>query len=107
DEDRADAVAALQQGYEESGIGRRPLVRNTLLGAVGALGLPAVVLLRDLGPLPKDVVDPENGKGLEHTLWKRGERIVRDVIGTPILASELEVGDLVNCQPEILLATDE
>jgi len=107
EDDRAGALAALDLGIEESGIGRRPLVRNTLLGAVGALGLPAIVLLRDLGPLPSEVVDPERGKGLEHTLWKRGERVVRDVVGTPILASELEVGDLVNCQPEILLAFDE
>ncbi|WP_110238731.1 ubiquinol-cytochrome c reductase iron-sulfur subunit [Nocardioides gilvus] len=106
-EDREDVLASLELGIAESGISRRPLVRNSLLGAVAALGLPAVVLLRDLGPLPKDVVDPERGKGLEHTLWKKGERIVRDVIGTPILASELQVGDLVNCQPEILLATDE
>ena len=106
-EDRASALAALDLGIAESGISRRPLVRNTLLGAVAALGLPTVVLLRDLGPLPSQVVDAERGKGLEHTLWKRGERIVRDVVGTPILASELEVGDLVNCQPEILLAYDE
>ncbi|GGD18175.1 ubiquinol-cytochrome c reductase iron-sulfur subunit [Nocardioides daphniae] len=107
DEDRATAVAALEVGIEESGIARRPLLRNTALGAVGAFALMPILLLRDLGPLPKDVVDPERGKGLEHTLWKKGERIVRDVIGTPILASDLEVGDLMNCQPEILLATDE
>ncbi len=70
---------------------------------------PAVVLLRDLGPLPfsDEVVDPENGGGLEHTIWKAGERVVRDVLGTPIKVSDLEVGDLVNAQPAAIFEVDE
>jgi ubiquinol-cytochrome c reductase iron-sulfur subunit len=98
-EDREATVAALNQGIEESGIGRRPLVRNTLLGAVGMLGLPAVVLLRDLGPLPGDT--------LAHTIWESGMRLVRDVAGTPIKPSDLEIGDLVNGAPEALFPTEE
>ncbi len=98
EEDREATLAALGAGLEESGIGRRPLVRNTLLGAVGILGLPAIVMLRDLGPLP--------GDKLNHTLWRKGMRVVRDVVGTPIKVSELEIGDLVNAEPEILFATD-
>ena len=47
------AVAELTAGAEESGIGRRPLIRNTLLGALGLFALPLVVPLRDLGPLPQ------------------------------------------------------
>lgn len=109
EEDREATLAALNAGLEESGIGRRPLVRNSLLGAVGALGLPAIVLLRDLGPNPwsDEVVDPENGGGLEHTLWAEGVRVVRDVVGTPIKVSDLEIGDLVNCQPARMFETDE
>ncbi|NYG58050.1 ubiquinol-cytochrome c reductase iron-sulfur subunit [Nocardioides daedukensis] len=95
EEDREETLAALQAGLEESGIARRPLVRNTLLGALGFVGLPLIVGLRDLGPLP--------GKTLEKTVWKEGTRIVRDVIGTPIRPSDLEVGDLVNAQPEGLV----
>ncbi|KAB2808788.1 Rieske 2Fe-2S domain-containing protein [Pimelobacter simplex] len=99
DDDREVAVQALTDGINESGIGRRPLIRNSLLGAVGLLGLPAIVMLRDLGPLP--------GKKLYHTIWGSGTkqapmRIVRDGIWTPILASDLEIGDLVNCQPDAL-----
>src|SRR5690606_18252825 len=37
DEDRQATLAALDAGLQDSGIGRRPLVRNSLLGAVGAL----------------------------------------------------------------------
>ena len=44
DEDREATVAQLVQGTEESGIARRPLVRNSLLGAVTVLLAPAVVL---------------------------------------------------------------
>ncbi|TIC88698.1 Rieske (2Fe-2S) protein [Nocardioides sp. GY 10113] len=104
DEDREASLEALNAGLAESGIGRRPLVRNSLLGAVGLLGLPAVVMLRDLGPLP--------GDKLEHTIWGQGGktvdgrkvplmRVSRDAIGTPILASDLEIGDLVNAQPDV------
>lgn len=98
-EDRAATLEALSLGTEESGIARRPLVRNTLLGAVGLLGLPAVVLLRDLGPAP--------GDKLANTIWAKGMRVVRDVVGTPIMASELEIGDLVNAAPEALFPTEE
>jgi ubiquinol-cytochrome c reductase iron-sulfur subunit len=98
-EDRAATLAALDAGIDESGIGRRPLVRNTLLGSIALLGLPTIVLLRDLGPLP--------GDALEHTIWDRGMRVVRDVLGTPIKPSELEIGDLVNGAPEALFPTEE
>lgn len=99
EEDREATVAALQAGLEESGIARRPLIRNSLLGAVGLLGAPAVVLLRDLGPLP--------GDKLKTTVWTKGMRLVRDVVGTPILASDLEIGDLVNGAPEALFPNEE
>ncbi|WP_347565515.1 Rieske 2Fe-2S domain-containing protein [Nocardioides sp. IC4_145] len=109
DEDRTATLAALNAGLEESGIGRRPLVRNSLLGAVGLLGLPAIVLLRDLGPLPGDVQDDQEypGAGLERTVWTKGMRVVRDVIGTPIRAADLEIGDLVNAVPEAFFEVDE
>ncbi|GAA4112349.1 Rieske 2Fe-2S domain-containing protein [Nocardioides fonticola] len=98
-EDREATIAALQAGLEESGIARRPLIRNSLLGAVGLLGAPAIVLLRDLGPLP--------GDKLKSTIWTKGMRVVRDVVGTPIKAADLEIGDLVNAAPEALFPTEE
>ena len=92
-EDRDETVAQLSQSLEESGLGRRPLIRNSLLGAMAALGLPAIIALRDLGPLP--------GDKLAHTVWRKGMKVVRDVAGTPIKVSDLEVGDLVNAEPEV------
>jgi ubiquinol-cytochrome c reductase iron-sulfur subunit len=93
DEDRTDTVAILQTGLEESGIGRRPLIRNSLFGAMGALGLVAILPLRDLGPLP--------GDKLFHTVWKKGMRVVQDVSGTPIKPSDMEIGQLVNGEPAV------
>ena len=99
DEDRDVAVSALNQGISDSAIGRRPLIRNSLLGAVAALGLPAIVALRDLGPLP--------GTALERTVWKRGMRVVNDVSGTPIKPEQMEIGQLVNAEPAVFFAVDE
>lgn len=101
-EDREATVAALNDGLEESGIARRPLIRNTLLGAVGFLGLPTVVLLRDLAP--GNALDVSK---LATTIWEPGMRLVRDVVGTPILASEIEQGDLINAAPEAMFPTEE
>lgn len=98
EEDRAVALQALSDGADDSGIGRRTLVRNSLLGALGLLGVPLVVALRDLGPLPS---------GLEKTLFTEGMRVVRDVTGTPIRPADLEIGDLVNAQPAAIFETDE
>lgn len=99
DEDRATTLAALDDGLQESGLGRRPLVRNTLLGAVGLVGIPAVIGLRDLGPLP--------GDKLYHTVWAEGMRVVRDVVGTPVKVSDLQIGDLMNAEPEALFPSEE
>jgi ubiquinol-cytochrome c reductase iron-sulfur subunit len=98
-EDREATLAALGQGAEDSGIARRPLIRNSLLGAVAMLGLPAIVALRDLGPLP--------GQALERTVWRKGMRIVNDVSGTPIRPDEIEIGQLINAEPAVFFETDE
>jgi ubiquinol-cytochrome c reductase iron-sulfur subunit len=109
DEDREETVRVLALGADESGIARRPLVRNSLLGAVGVLLAPAVVLLRDLGPTNAQVTEAQDypGAGLEHTVWTEGMRVVRDVVGTPIRPGDLEIGDLVNAEPELIFAVDE
>jgi ubiquinol-cytochrome c reductase iron-sulfur subunit len=96
DADRVEAVALFQQGVSDSGIARRPLIRNSLLGALATLGLPAILALRDLGPLP--------GGDLASTIWKKGMRLTNDVAGTPIKPDEVEIGQLINGEPAIFYA---
>jgi ubiquinol-cytochrome c reductase iron-sulfur subunit len=97
EEDRVAVMKDINAGIEESGFGRRPMIRNSLLGSMALLGLPAVVLLRDLGPLPHSQ---------RETVWKKGMRLVNDVTGTPIKPSDMQVGQLVNGQPAVVYETD-
>jgi len=90
--DRDGAVQALQQGGEESGIGRRPLIKATAAGALGLFGLPFIVALRDLGPLP--------GDRLSRTMWKAGMRLVSDPEYGPIRAEDVTIGSVFHVMPE-------
>jgi ubiquinol-cytochrome c reductase iron-sulfur subunit len=93
EKDRTETVGMVMQGIDDSGIARRPLVRNSLLGALGLVGLAPILMLRDLGPLP--------GDKLAHTVWKKGMRVVQDVDGARIKPSDMVIGQLVNAEPEI------
>ncbi|WP_336922697.1 cytochrome bc1 complex Rieske iron-sulfur subunit [Aquipuribacter sp. SD81] len=90
-EEQADAAQILRDGVGESGIGRRPLIRNTLIGAAALAPLPAVLLLKDTGPNPEGV--------LAETIWTGGTRLVTDPTGDPIRATDLVVGQVVHVQP--------
>lgn len=94
-DEQAGAVAAIEAGTEESGIGRRKLIRNSLLGAVALLPLPIVFILGDLGPL-----SPNPARVRASTIWEPGMRVVNDVTFEPIRPEDLEVGQLVNAMPE-------
>lgn len=97
-EDRADTLKDLNDGINESGFGRRPMIRRSLFLSMGFLALPTVIMLRDMGPLPH---------GHRNTVWKKGMRVVNDVAGTPIKPSDLQVGQLVNAEPAIMYEKDE
>jgi ubiquinol-cytochrome c reductase iron-sulfur subunit len=98
-EDAATVLAAVKLGNEESGFGRRKLIRNSMLGALGALGLPAIVFLGDLGPLPEGLPS--------RTVWRKGMRVVNDVTGEPIRPADMAIGQLVNAEPDILVENEE
>ncbi len=95
-DDREAALTAFRAGAEESGFGRRKLVRNSMLGAMAMLGLPAIVVLRDLGTLP--------GDKLEHTVWKKGVRVVNDVTGKLIRPADIQIGQLINAEPSLFFS---
>jgi ubiquinol-cytochrome c reductase iron-sulfur subunit len=93
DEDRAEFVKTVKAGAGAAGLGRRPLIKRTLGLALGLSGLTPLLLLRDLGPLPKD--------DLTKTSWKAGTRLVTDPGDRPIKASDLEVGAVAQTLPEL------
>ena len=92
EQDRADAVRIMSEGGAESGLGRRPLIRNSLIGALALVPLPALIFLRDLGPLP--------GNDLRTTVWKPGTRLTLDPEGGPIKASDMTIGSVAHVKPE-------
>jgi ubiquinol-cytochrome c reductase iron-sulfur subunit len=96
EEDRQAAVRIVDDIVEETGIKRRPLIRNTLLGAVALAPLPAVAIFGDLGPRPDNK--------LAHTMWAPQDgqlkRLARDPDGTPIKASDVTIGSAFHVIPE-------
>jgi ubiquinol-cytochrome c reductase iron-sulfur subunit len=104
---KIEAIAEFKQGLEDSGIQRRPLILRTLIGAMAVLPLPALWILRDLGPLP--------GTSLRHTVWAAGELIINDATvsldgttGQGVRPEDLTVGTLVMARPAAALqAGDE
>ena len=93
DEDREEFVKTVKAGAGAAGLGRRPLIKRTLGLALGLSGLTPLLLLRDLGPLPK--------AELTKTSWKAGTRLVTDPGDRPIKASDLEVGAVAQTLPEL------
>jgi ubiquinol-cytochrome c reductase iron-sulfur subunit len=94
EETRDAAVEMFSQANAESGFTRRSLVRNTLLGALVAAPIPAVVLFRDLAPAKDPIALMKN------TMWEPGLRLTRDPSGLPIKASEVTIGSAFHVIPE-------
>jgi ubiquinol-cytochrome c reductase iron-sulfur subunit len=96
EDDRQAAVRIVEDIVEETGIKRRPLIRNTLLGAVALAPLPALAVFGDLGPRPDNT--------LAHTMWApqdgKLKRLTRDPDGTPIKASDVTIGSAFHVIPE-------
>ena len=90
---RHDAVETIAAGGTASQLGRRPLIKYTLGGALGLFALPLLVQLTgSLGPLPH--------ADLSTTFWRRGMRLMRDPEMTPIRLSDVTLGSVFHVMPE-------
>ena len=96
--DRVDAENIINQVIEETGIKRRPLIRNTLIGAIALAPIPAVFMFRDLDRSGKNA--NEMIEQLRHTMWDTGVRLTRDPSGTPIKAADVSIGSAFHVIPE-------
>lgn len=85
---------AIMKGFEESGLPRRKLLRNTLLLGAGSLAAMPLPLLLDLGPYA------HKERAMRTTAWKKGMRLVRRN-GTPIRLGDLAIGSLETVYPDI------
>ncbi|MFF8912630.1 Rieske 2Fe-2S domain-containing protein [Streptomyces sp. NPDC015032] len=89
---KAKVLADFAAGAEESALGRRKLIRNTMFGALALVPLSGVVLLRDLGPLPE--------KKLRKTLWSKGKQLINMNTMEPLRPEDVAVGSLTFAMPE-------
>ncbi|QTV80961.1 ubiquinol-cytochrome c reductase iron-sulfur subunit [Microbacterium sp. NIBRBAC000506063] len=106
DTTREAAIQAFADANEESGFGRRTMIRNSLFAALVASIVPGVVLFRGLAPHPgSNPNDPLVGNPvalLSRTWWTQGERLARDPSGTPIRAADVTLGSAFQVMPESL-----
>jgi ubiquinol-cytochrome c reductase iron-sulfur subunit len=93
DADRAAFAETFEEGADTSQFVKRPIVRRTLIAATVPVVVAPILLLRDLGPLPR--------KSLDHTVWKKGTRLIVFGSNRPLTAAEFSSpGASVSVVPE-------
>ncbi|MBS1698342.1 MAG: Rieske 2Fe-2S domain-containing protein [Actinobacteria bacterium] len=104
DSTREAAIQAFAEANEESGFGRRVMIRNSLIAAVVASVVPGLALFRGLAPhsTPENPIAGDPVKLLQHTMWRKGMRLAHDPDGTPIRAADITIGSAVHVIPEPL-----
>jgi ubiquinol-cytochrome c reductase iron-sulfur subunit len=92
-QDRAAFKETWEEGAEASQFVKRPMVRRSLIAATVPLAVAPLILLRDLGPLP--------GTSLDHTVWRKGRRLVVYGTGRPITPAEFSSpGGIISVAPD-------
>jgi ubiquinol-cytochrome c reductase iron-sulfur subunit len=85
-------------GVDQSGATRRKMLLGTMGVSMGTLALPAVFILRDLGPSP---FTAKGGKNLlDVTAWAKDLRLVDIVTQLPVNINDVGVGSLTTVVPE-------
>jgi ubiquinol-cytochrome c reductase iron-sulfur subunit len=93
DAERAAFEETFEEGAEASQFVKRPLIRRTLIAATVPVALAPLFLLRDLGPLP--------GTSFDHTVWRKGLRLVVYGTGRPITPAEFDTpGSIITVAPQ-------
>ncbi len=98
-EDVTWIVDQLDNVVAESKLTRRKIIGRTLIAALATIFLPMLVGLADLGPWP---TAKRRAQTIGTTIWKEGVRVVHDVTYEPIKPEDIEIGQLINAEPENL-----
>jgi len=93
-EDRAEAARLIKAGYEETGLPRRSLLRNSLLLGGVALAILPLPLVFSLGRYQ------HKERELAKTGWRKGSRLL-DELGRPVKLGDLEVGGVKSIFPDV------
>jgi ubiquinol-cytochrome c reductase iron-sulfur subunit len=92
-EDRAAFAETFEEGADASQFVKRPMLRRTLIAATAPLAIAPIFLLRDLGPLP--------GTSLDHTVWRKGLRLLTYGANTPIRPADFSSpGAMISVVPD-------
>ncbi len=95
DEARAAAAAGFRDGYEDSGLARRGLLKGAAFSALALFPLTIAV------PLVSSVGGDWNVAKFRHTIWRQGTRLAYDPSGRPIKAADLTVGSVAHVIPDV------
>jgi quinol---cytochrome c reductase iron-sulfur subunit len=93
DEDRAAFKKTFEDGADASQFVKRPMVRRSLIAASIPAVVAPILLLRDMGPLPR--------KSLDHTVWRNGMRLLNYGANTPIRPADFaSPGGMITVVPD-------
>ncbi|AEG44571.1 ubiquinol-cytochrome c reductase iron-sulfur subunit [Isoptericola variabilis] len=95
DEVRTVVAQAFKDGYEDSGLPRRGVLKGAVVSALALFPLTIAV------PLVSSVGGDWNVGKFRHTLWKTGTRLAYDPSGRPIKAADLTVGSVAHVIPDV------
>jgi ubiquinol-cytochrome c reductase iron-sulfur subunit len=98
-EDQKWMLTELDKVVDESKLTRRKVIGRSLLAALAFVFVPMLVGLADLGPWP---TKKKRAETIEKTIWAEGVRLVNDITFEPIKPEDVEIGQLINGQPENL-----
>jgi ubiquinol-cytochrome c reductase iron-sulfur subunit len=91
--DRQAFEEYFKEGAAASQFVKRPIVRRTLMLATLPLAAIALVVLRDLGPLP--------GTSLRHTVWSPGRRLLIYGTNQPLTPAQISApGSMITIVPD-------
>jgi ubiquinol-cytochrome c reductase iron-sulfur subunit len=92
-ENREAFANTFADGTAASQFVKRPILRRTLIAATLPVAVAPVVLLRDLGPLPRT--------SLDHTVWRKGMRLLTYGANAPIRPGDFSSpGGMITVVPD-------